>query len=191
MKRVMIVGGPGSGKSTLGRLLGERTGLPVFHMDHIHWMPGWVERGKDEKDRLTRAVHGQDRWIFEGGHSRTYDERVARADTFVWLDIPLWRRLWRVVRRSVVHHGTTRPDLPDGCPEKLDRETLNFLAFIWRTRHSARVKLQAIADDPPVHLTVYRLHNMRDVRRFLGSVTQADRPAPTTVETRTGSRTGP
>ncbi|MGP1395873.1 MAG: DNA topology modulation protein FlaR [Inquilinaceae bacterium] len=188
MKRVMIVGGPGSGKSTLGRLLGERTGLPVFHMDHIHWMSGWVERDRDEKDRLTHEVHARDTWIFEGGYSRTYGERVTRADTFVWLDIPLWLRLWRVLRRSVVGYGKTRPDLPEGCPEKLDRETLDFIAFIWRTRHSARAKLQAIADDPPIHLTIHHLRNLRDVRLFLGSV-ETDRPTPDTSKTETTIQT--
>ena len=81
MKRVMIVGGPGSGKSTLARKLGARTGLPVYHMDHIHWMPGWVERPGHDKDRMTHEIHMKDVWIFEGGHSRTYQERFARADT--------------------------------------------------------------------------------------------------------------
>lgn len=42
MRRVMIVGHPGSGKSTLARAMGERTGLPVVHIDQIHWRPGWV-----------------------------------------------------------------------------------------------------------------------------------------------------
>ena len=44
MKRVMIVGQPGAGKSTIARQIGQRTGLPVVHIDKIHWMPGWVER---------------------------------------------------------------------------------------------------------------------------------------------------
>lgn len=64
MKRVMIVGGPGSGKSTLARQLGAITGLPVFHMDHIHWKPHWVERDRADKDLMTRVVHAKDSWIF-------------------------------------------------------------------------------------------------------------------------------
>lgn len=49
MKRVMIVGQPGAGKSYLARAMGQKTGLPVQHMDMIHWKPGWVERDKAEK----------------------------------------------------------------------------------------------------------------------------------------------
>ncbi|WP_420332030.1 DNA topology modulation protein FlaR [Roseibium sp.] len=167
MKRVMIVGGPGSGKSTLARRLGERTGLPVFHMDKIHWCAGWVERARDEKDRMTHEVHIQDRWIFEGGHSSTYPERVARADTFVWLDVPVGLRIFRVLKRSVVNYGTTRPDLADGCPERLDFQTIEFLRFIWRTRHSARAKLLAVYQEPPRHLDVFRLTTKLEFDAFL------------------------
>lgn len=170
MQRVMIVGGPGSGKSTLARLLGDRTGLPVFHMDHIHWKSGWVERPADEKTRMAEEVHRRESWIFEGGHSRTYAARVARADTMIWLDIPVGLRLWRVIRRMLVTYGQSRPDLPDGCPERFSRETFEFVAFIWRTRRTARAKLKAIADNPPPNLTVHHLGSLGDVRHFLDTV---------------------
>lgn len=167
MKRIMIVGGPGSGKSTLARRLGTVLGLPVFHMDHIHWMPGWIERTPDEKTRLTHDVHMRDVWIFEGGHSRSYPERVARADTFIWLDLPVWRRTYRVLRRSLAYRGRTRPDLPDGCPEQFNWQTLDFLGFIWRTRKTARAKLQAIHDNPSPHLTVHHLATVTAVDTFV------------------------
>ena len=65
MQRVMILGQPGSGKSTLAQKLGACTGLPVFHIDNIHWSPGWVERPSDEKtasaQRSTRARNGSSR----------------------------------------------------------------------------------------------------------------------------------
>ncbi|MTH96772.1 AAA family ATPase [Roseibium sp. RKSG952] len=172
MKRVMIAGGPGSGKSTLARLLGERTGLPVFHMDHIHWLSGWVERSRDEKDRLTREVHMKERWIFEGGHSRTYAERVARADTFIWLDVPVGLRMARVLRRSARFYGQNRPDLPDGCPERFNARTLEFLRFIWRTRHSGRAKLEAIYRDPPEHLAPHHLTSLKQTEEFLKNARQ-------------------
>lgn len=156
MKRVMIVGGPGSGKSTLARRLAKLTHLPIYHMDKIHWKSGWVERNRDEKDHLTHQVHMLEEWIFEGGHSRTYSERIERADTFIWLDLPLGLRVWRVLLRSWQYRGRTRPDLPKGCPERFNRQTVDFLKFIWTTRHSSRRKLEAIYKNPPAHLNVYR-----------------------------------
>ena len=170
MERVMIVGGPGSGKSTLARLLGEKTGLPVFHMDRIHWMDGWVERGRSEKDRLTHDVHMKDAWIFEGGHSRTYPERLERADTFIWLDFPVWTRIWRVLARLVRHYGQTRPDLPDGSPEGFGWQTVEFIRFIWRTRHASRARLEQIYRSPPPHLCVVHLTSVREIDRYLNNL---------------------
>jgi adenylate kinase family enzyme len=170
MKRVMIVGGPGSGKSTFACQLGEQSGLPVVHMDHIHWKPGWEERSRDEKDRMTHEVHMQDEWIFEGGHSRTYDERVARADTFVWLDVPILLRVYRVLKRLFAYYGRGRPDLPEGCPERFSWQTVEFLRFIFRTRSSARVKLEKIYKAPPGHLKVYRFSTLAETRAFLTSL---------------------
>lgn len=167
MQRVMIIGGAGSGKSTLARMLGARTDLPVFHMDHIHWKSGWIERTQDEKYPLIRDIITRDAWILEGNHSRTFSERLARADTCIWLDVPVALRLWRVVRRSILQLGRTRPDMPENCPEQLHMKTLTFIAYIWRTRHSSRIKNKVIADDPPRHLTVHHLQNLDEVRAFL------------------------
>lgn len=160
MKRVMVVGGPGSGKTTLAIELGRRTGLPVRHMDHVHWLPGWVERDKADKDHLTRAIHAEPAWIFEGGHSRTYAERAARADTLIWLDLPVGLRLWRVLRRIARGHGQTRPDLPPDCPEQFDPA---FLAFIVQSRRRARRRIAALIAANP-HLAVHHLSTARTAR---------------------------
>ena len=83
MKRVMIVGQPGSGKSTLARRIGDRTGLPVVHVDRIHHLPGWVERPRDAKIALALAEQAKPEWVFEGGLSATYEDRFARADVVI------------------------------------------------------------------------------------------------------------
>ena len=122
----MITGAPGSGKSTLAVAMGKLTGLPVFHMDKIHYKSGWIERKQPEKNKLTHDVHILDKWIFEGGHSRTYAERIQRADTFIWLDFPVLLRLYRVLWRAIKYQGKTRPDLPDGCPDQFNLEVYWF-----------------------------------------------------------------
>jgi adenylate kinase family enzyme len=92
-------------------------------MDKIHYMPGWVERSKAEKSALTREIHAKEHWIFEGGFSATIAERAARADMLIWLDLPVWIRLWRVLLRSYRYHGQVRPDMQDGCPERFNRQS--------------------------------------------------------------------
>lgn len=171
-KRVMIIGQPGSGKSTLARILGKSLDLPVFHIDLIHWQSGWVERSGEEKDRLCAEVHAKDSWIFEGGRSSTWPERLHRADTLVWLDFPLTVRAYRVCRRTLQYYGKTRPDLPNGCPERFD---LEFTQWIWNTRKSGRVRMQNLFDSAPKSVDKYKLQNQDEVNQFVAHIAEVFR----------------
>lgn len=166
----MIIGQPGSGKSTFARALARITFLPVFHIDHIHWKAGWVERSGPEKDALCAKVHARSHWIFEGGRSSTWPARLERADMLIWLDLPVGVRLWRVVVRTVRHYGRSRPDLPDGCPEQFDPA---FFSYIWRTRHTARGRCRDLFDNCPPEKDSYRLTSTAEVKDFLTSMTAA------------------
>jgi adenylate kinase family enzyme len=170
MQRVMIVGQPGSGKSTLARAMGARTGLPVVHIDHIHWMPGWQERPRAEKTRLCHEVEAGERWIFEGGHSATWKNRLARAEMLIWLDVPVLVRFLRVVWRTWRWRGQSRPDLPEDCPEGFHKETLPFWLFIWRTRKTSRAGIQRLWDMVPEGKARVRLRTLREVREFVAGL---------------------
>ena len=165
VRRVMVVGAPGSGKSTLARVIGARTGLPVHHMDMIHWLPGWVERPRAEKIPMARAVEASERWVFEGGLSATYDTRAARADLIVWLDLPVGLRLWRcfVTRRWQHATGVVRADVPTDCPERFDWA---FFHYIVTTRRRGLARIARLLDEfrgtPIVHL-----RSRRDVAGFV------------------------
>ncbi|WP_373636868.1 AAA family ATPase [Yoonia sp. BS5-3] len=169
MQRVMITGGPGSGKSTLARIMGQRTGLPVYHMDQIHWMPGWVARPDADKIPMVLDVIAKEQWVFEGGNSVTYPDRVARADTFIWLDLPVSLRFYRVVWRTIRDRGTVRPDMAPDCPEGFHGETWDFWKWIWRTRNTARAKLAAIAANPG-HMKVHHLTSRSQVAAFIANL---------------------
>ena len=169
IKRIMIVGQPGSGKSTLAQELGSVLSLPVVHIDHIHWQAGWVERSGPEKDRLCSEVHAQDSWILEGGRSSTWLERLKRADTLIWLDFPLTVRAWRVFLRTLRYHGRTRPDLPDGCPERFN---LEFPKWIWETRNSGRERMRELFDSAPADMQKYRVQNHRQVEELISILSE-------------------
>ena len=168
MQRVMILGAPGSGKSTLARQLGERIGLPVHHMDHIHHLPDWQPRPRPEKIAMAHAIENSERWIFEGGLSSTYDHRAARADTAVWLDLPLPLRFWRVNKRLWQNYGQNRPDMAEGCIETIGAHTWEFYIWIWQTRHTARNRIARLLADHP-HLAIHHLTSPRAVARWLAA----------------------
>ncbi len=167
MKRAMIIGRPGSGKSTPARMLGTRTGLPVVHVDHIHWMPGWVERDKPGKVVLALEAQNRDVWIFEGGLGATKEHRLSRCDTLINLVFSLWLRAWRVFKRTVTHYGKSRPDLPEGCPEHF---SLEFWKWIWDTRRTNREANLRWMAEAGRDVAVYHFRSARQVRAFLADV---------------------
>ncbi|GAB1581435.1 DNA topology modulation protein FlaR [Phyllobacterium phragmitis] len=167
MKRVMIIGGAGSGKSTLARQIGEKTGLPVIHIDPMYWKAGWVQRPREETAALALQAAQGEEWVFEGNNTATMPSRLARADTLIFLDIGTMIRLWRVVLRVLRHHGRTRPDMAEGCPERFDWD---FIKWVAGYRRGGRIGALRIIGSPPPHLKVVHLRNPAEVRRFLAEI---------------------
>lgn len=88
----------------------------------------------------------------------------------IWIDLPLALRLWRIIRRTLWHWGRERPDLPPGCREGFHRETLPFWRFVWRTRRTARERLQRLWDRVPEGKSKVRLRSRREVQGFLDNL---------------------
>ena len=135
MERVVIIGCGGAGKSTLARKLGEKTGLPVIHLDKLFWKPGWVESSPEEIDQKIRDVLAQPRWILDGNFNRTLQQRIERCDTVIYLDFSRFACIRGVIKRILTTHGTVRPDMGDGCPERFD---LEFLKWVWNFNKNKR-----------------------------------------------------
>ncbi len=165
MKRIMIFGASGSGKSTLARELGAITGLPVVHIDPMYWKPGWVQRDTAETAALVRAAMARDKWVFDGNHHATFAERIARADTVVFLDFPTVLRLWRVILRTLRFLGRTRPDMEAGCPERFNGEFIFKWVAGYRRRSYAR-DLEVV-NTLPERITCHHIKSRRALRRFL------------------------
>lgn len=168
MQRIMIIGGPGSGKSTLALALGVRSGLPVVHFDPLFWAPGWVQRSPEESSALIRAAAAQEAWVLDGNHAETYAVRAARADLIIFLDLPRWLRVWRLLKRRLRYHRQTRPDMPANCPERLD---LGFLGFVWAWDRTSRPKALALLDQMQGRTRTMHLTSAAQVRRFLADLT--------------------
>src|SRR3954454_9258425 len=119
MRRVLVIGCGGAGKSTFARELGARLGLPVVHLDRLYWKPGWVPTPADEWEMVVREALAGERWVMDGNYGGTLAIRIQVADTAILLDVPRRPCVRRVVWRSLRNYGRSRDDLGPGCREKL------------------------------------------------------------------------
>ena len=138
MERVAIVGSGGAGKSTFARQLGDRTGLPVVHLDRHFWQPGWVETPREEWRLRQAEMFAADRWIADGNYGGTFDERFSRADTVIVLGLPRLTCLAGALQRSALNRG--KEVQADGCPERFQ---LAFFRWIWNYERDSRPRLEA------------------------------------------------
>jgi adenylate kinase family enzyme len=169
MKRVVILGPGGSGKSELATALSRRTGLPVVHLDVLFWRLGWTPAPRDEALRDFAAAIAGERWILDGNFLDLESEyaRFERADTVIFLDLSRATCLWRVLRRLVHDRRRSRPDLPEGCRECFD---LPLLRWIWRYPQNDRPRVLAILAGLDGRADVRHLRSRSDVRRYLDNV---------------------
>ena len=121
-KKVLVLGNGGAGKSTFASNMGARFSLPVVHLDRLWWLPGWVNRSREEFDGLLDAELAKPAWVMDGNYHRTLSQRLAAADCAVFLDIPAAVCLEGAHARAAQYAGRTRPDMAQGCPERVDAE---------------------------------------------------------------------
>lgn len=164
MRRVNVIGSGGAGKSHFSTRLSRATGLPVIHLDTLYWKPGWVESGQPEWTETVARLCDAERWVMDGNYGGTLDMRMAACDTVVFLDMPRWLCVLRVMKRYVQYRGRARPDMATGCPEQL---SLAFLRWIWRYPRERRPKVLALLDTLSAEQQAVVLQSEADVDHFL------------------------
>ncbi|ANT51380.1 hypothetical protein [Mesorhizobium amorphae] len=169
MQRIVILGNAGSGKSTLARAVGERLKLPVVHLDRLFWEPGWTKpQNAVFRASVSQAISGSG-WVCEGNYYRqTFDLRLPRADLVVWLDTPRVTCLSRVILRSALNRP--RPDLAAGCRERLDKEFLEFLRYIWNFDRDSRPLIEQERLARGALVPAINLRGSRQISDFLSSL---------------------
>ena len=88
MKKVIIIGCPGSGKTTFAKKLHEATGLPLYHLDTIWHKPDKTHISREEFDARIQEIFAEDSWIIDGNYSRTIEMRLRECDTVFLFDLP-------------------------------------------------------------------------------------------------------
>ena len=167
MRRVLVLGSPGSGKSTFARKLGAVTGLPVVHLDQLYWSEGWVPVASELFTARLDKVLAEPCWIVDGDYVGTLDLRLAHADMVVILQYHRVICLWRIARRLIRHYGRVRPDTAKGCPERVD---LDFIRYIWRFPRRNRPLVEAVLDRHDARSKTVIFRRDADAEAFLASL---------------------
>lgn len=164
MERIMIIGCGGSGKSTLARQLGEKTGLPVIHLDQIWWAPGsWQHLERPEFDEILKAETEKPRWIIDGNFNRTMETRLEKCDTVIYLDYSRWVCLLSWIKRVITNWGKARPDMAPGCAEWFDPE---MALWIWNFNKQNRKRYHELLQ-AQTGKGIHIFKNRRQLKAFL------------------------
>lgn len=148
--KIAVLGYSGSGKSTLAGKLGARFQLDVLHFDAVQFLPGWEIRPEADKRKITQDfLDTHDSWVIDGNYSKLfYARRMMEADIIILLLFNRFSCLRRVIRRYITYKGATRPDMGEGCCEKLDWEFIRWILYDQRTRPVKKRYAQLCAEYP-------------------------------------------
>lgn len=170
MRKVLVIGSGGAGKSTFARRLGKLLNIEVIHLDALYWRPGWVETPRPEWVETVAELLKRDSWIIDGNYSATFDLRLKACDTVIFLDMPRLVCLWRVFKRLLMYRKRSRPDMAAGCQEKL---SLKFILWIWNYSKRSRPKIIASMRANAGSKKVVRLRSPGEAERYLSDVSGA------------------
>lgn len=163
MKRVAIIGNGGGGKTTLARILGERHGLPITHVDSIQFLAGMKVRDPLETTARLNQVADQERWLIDGfGSFDVMERRFKLADKVVFVDFPLWRHYWWCTKRQFKSIWFPRTELPAGCNEATLSHTIKLYKILWRVHQQIRPRLIELFERPEMKDRVVRISNLKE-----------------------------
>ena len=164
MKKVIVIGPGGAGKSTVARRLGERLNIEVKHLDRFYWQPGWQEPPKEEWLEKVKELTSADTWIIDGNYGGTLETRIERCDTIVFLDLPRLLCLWRIAKRRLLYRDRSRPDMAEGCNEKLD---WSFVQWVWNYSRRSRPKVIKLLRESSATKQIVWLRSRAEIEKFL------------------------
>lgn len=166
MNRVVVIGCPGSGKTTFSIKLAALVGLPLIHLDALYHNESWSLDENTKKIEWTAMMNNlvaSDLWIIDGNYKSTMEIRMEAADTIIFLDYPRYLSLWRVLVRRFKFRNTQRPDMPTTWKERI---SWDFMKLIWNYGTEQRPTVLKRLESYSKHKTIYILTRPEDVGEF-------------------------
>jgi hypothetical protein len=170
--RILILGGTGSGKTTLARELAAALQVPHVELDSLYFGPEFSTAPLPLLRERTSAAIAGDRWVTDGNKQAVRDLVWPRADTIVWLDYPLGLRLWRLAKRargrtSVLTAQAAATGRKTALPRQLLAAARGVLTALRSHAGQRREYPRMFAEPANAHLAVVRLRSPRATRQWL------------------------
>ena len=140
MKRICIIGGSGTGKTTLANNLGKQLNLPVYHIDGINYLPNWKKRDIRERDKIVLEKTDEDKWIIDGTYHSTLKQRLEKSEYVIYLDYSTVAQVKGILGRFIKNRGKEKQEIP-GCKERMSWQ------FFWWVVNQRKNKRQAIIEN--------------------------------------------
>lgn len=164
MKRIAVVGSGGAGKSALTTKLSDILNIPVYHLDVYFWKPNWQMidslSWNDINDKLINGEY----WIIDGNFKSTMAKRLKSADTIIFLDIGRITCLLNAWKRYFKYRNKRRPDLAEGCYEKIDFE---YYKWIWDYKNRSRHYTLDCIENSGERKNIFILKSKKEINRFV------------------------
>ncbi|MCY3410246.1 MAG: hypothetical protein INQ03_01295 [Candidatus Heimdallarchaeota archaeon] len=184
LRRILVFGGSGSGKTTFSIKLSILLNIKAYHMDDIFWLENWQRLSDNDLREAVRLIVQQDSWILDGNYTRTQDLSLPRATLVIILHfhplITVWRLVKRTISRNTRFQLGTHTDLPKNISSAGEGHIIEAVKEL--SKYSIQFyynkfpRLQERLDGVPTLV----LHSPSQLTAFLQSLSESMKPKKTT-----------
>lgn len=169
MMKIYIVGTSGSGKSSLARGLSRKLSIPHTELDNLSFIPGWIERPRDQFKADVLAIVQSPSWILCGNYSLVQQEIFEAADQIIWLNYPFPKVFWRVTRRTF-RRLILREPCCNGNYESFWRQFFTKYSIFWWVIHTysrRKREYMQFSQNPTLGKKWITIHTEAELQDFL------------------------
>ncbi len=165
IKKILIIGSCGAGKSTLAKKMHKKLHLPLIGLDQCYWKPNWKRTETKEWREKVKTLILQNQWIMDGNYKSTFDIRFPASDLIIFIDFNRFICFWRIWKRQLFKNRT---DKLDGCKDKVRFDLMKWV--LWTFPRQGRKEIYENIKKLDHTKKVVILKTSKDIKDFLNEL---------------------